>query len=121
MTAKKGLRFHYALLVLAIGTIALVGAIGFARFGYSTVLPDMVADLRINNSQAGLLTTLALCGYLVAALAAALPASEPATLRRKRSTRPAVSTSFCLPVKNGWHCAQISTTMSPLLVERVSK
>jgi hypothetical protein len=22
---------------------------------------------------------------------------------RKRSTRPAVSISFCLPVKNGWH------------------
>src|SRR5579871_4344086 len=59
-------------------------------------------------------------GYFVAALAAALPASALATLRRKRSTRPAVSTSFCLPVKNGWHCAQISTTMSPLLVERVS-
>jgi len=30
-------------------------------------------------------------------------------LRRKRSTRPAVSISFCLPVKNGWHAAQIST------------
>ena len=25
------------------------------------------------------------------------------------STRPAVSTSFCLPVKNGWHAEQIST------------
>src|SRR5205814_126525 len=30
-------------------------------------------------------------------------------LRWKRSTRPAVSTSFCLPVKNGWHAEQIST------------
>ena len=38
----------------------------------------------------------------------------------KRSTRPAVSISFCLPVKNGWHCEQISTRInSPLLVERV--
>jgi hypothetical protein len=27
----------------------------------------------------------------------------------KRSTRPAVSTSFCLPVKNGWQFEQIST------------
>jgi len=27
---------------------------------------------------------------------------------RKRSTRPAVSTSFCLPVKKGWHWAQMS-------------
>ena len=29
--------------------------------------------------------------------------------RRNRSTRPAVSISFCLPVKYGWHLAQIST------------
>jgi hypothetical protein len=27
---------------------------------------------------------------------------------RKRSTRPAVSTSFCLPVKKGWQAAQMS-------------
>src|SRR6185437_16226491 len=33
----------------------------------------------------------------------------------------AVSTSFCLPVKNGWQAEQISRTMSPLWVERVSK
>src|ERR1700735_3380066 len=50
----------------------------------------------------------------------ALPASDFANLRRKRSTRPAVSISFCLPVKNGWQAEQISTTMSPLCVERVS-
>lgn len=30
----------------------------------------------------------------------------------KRSTRPPVSTSFCLPVKNGWHFEQISTRRS---------
>src|SRR5690554_5656109 len=31
---------------------------------------------------------------------------------RNRSTRPAVSTSFCRPVKNGWQTEQISTRMS---------
>src|SRR6266702_5549821 len=51
----------------------------------------------------------------------ALPASDLSNLRRKRSTRPAVSISFCLPVKKGWQAEQISTTMSPLCVERVSK
>src|SRR5438876_3925158 len=40
-------------------------------------------------------------------------------LRWKRSTRPAVSTSFRLPVKNGWHAEQISTWMVGT-VERVS-
>src|SRR6202007_3073389 len=40
----------------------------------------------------------------------------------KRSTRPAVSTSFCLPVKKGWQFEQISTrSISPLMVERVWK
>ena len=44
-----------------------------------------------------------------------------AYLRRKRSTRPAVSTRRCLPVKNGWQLEQISTLIFPLWVERVSK
>src|SRR5437762_14017007 len=35
-----------------------------------------------------------------------------------RSTRPAVSTSFCLPVKKGWHFEQISRWISGL-VDRV--
>src|SRR6476620_11516581 len=51
--------------------------------------------------------------------ASALLASDLAYLRRKRSTRPAVSTSFCLPVKNGWQLEQISRLMLPLWVDRV--
>ncbi len=46
-------------------------------------------------------------GYLAAA--ASLAPSDLANLRRKRSTRPAVSTRRCLPVKNGWQTEQIST------------
>src|SRR6516225_5184162 len=34
------------------------------------------------------------------------------------STRPAVSTNFCWPVKKGWHALQIPTIMTGL-VERV--
>src|SRR5262250_564504 len=41
-------------------------------------------------------------------------------LRWNRSTRPAVSTSFCLPVKKGWHFEQISRWISGF-VERVLK
>ena len=39
-------------------------------------------------------------------------------LRVKRSMRPAVSISRCLPVKNGWQFEQISSRSS-FLVERV--
>ena len=52
----------------------------------------------------------------------AVPALEAASayFLLKRSTRPAVSTSFYLPVKKGWQFEQISTRiMSPLMVECV--
>src|SRR5690348_536497 len=48
-------------------------------------------------------------------------AGRLAYLRRKRSTRPAVSKSFCLPVKKGWQAEQISTWTSPRCVDRVVK
>src|SRR6266403_4481628 len=55
-------------------------------------------------------------------LAAVDLAAASAYFLVKRSTRPAVSTSFCLQVKKGWQFEQISTrSMSPLMVERVWK
>ena len=36
-------------------------------------------------------------------------------LEMNLSTRPPVSTSFCLPVKNGWHLEQISTRIFSLV------
>lgn len=35
----------------------------------------------------------------------------PPNFLLNRSTRPAVSTNFCFPVKNGWQALQISTLM----------
>ena len=59
-------------------------------------------------------------GLAAQALAAAafLAAGWP-YLRLKRSTRPAVSISFCFPVKKGWQLEQISTRIS-FFVDRVS-
>jgi sugar phosphate permease len=55
---------HYGWTVLAIGTLGVFGALGLARFGYTTILPAMQSDLGINNEQAGLLATFNLFGYL---------------------------------------------------------
>jgi len=53
--------------------------------------------------------------------AAAIDAFLSAYFFVKRSTRPAVSISFCLPVKNGWQLEQISVRIElPLMVDRVS-
>ncbi|MDR3270176.1 MAG: MFS transporter, partial [Peptococcaceae bacterium] len=61
-------RVHYGWLVLAVGTLAIVGGIGFGRFSYSTVLPNMQADLGLANGPAGFLVTLGLTGYLILAI-----------------------------------------------------
>ncbi|MFZ5906729.1 MAG: MFS transporter [Nitrospirota bacterium] len=58
-------RFHYAWLVLAVGTLVVFGALGLARFGYTMVLPSMQTGLGLNNTQAGGLATTNLIGYLV--------------------------------------------------------
>jgi MFS family permease len=56
--------FHYAWLILAVGTLVVFGALGLARFGYTMVLPAMQLGLGLNNTQAGGLATANLIGYL---------------------------------------------------------
>jgi len=68
-------RFHYAWIVLAIGTLAVFGALGMARFGYSVVLPAMQESLGLDNTQAGGLATANMIGYLaLSAIGGALAA-----------------------------------------------
>jgi predicted MFS family arabinose efflux permease len=60
---------RYAVLVLAVCTLVVFGALGLARFGYTMVLPSMQAALGLDNAQAGMLASANLTGYLVLALA----------------------------------------------------
>ena len=57
-------RLHYAWVVLGMGTLVVFGALGLARFGYTAVLPAMQEHLALDNTQAGLLATANLVGYL---------------------------------------------------------
>ncbi|HPO16267.1 MAG TPA: MFS transporter [Candidatus Hydrogenedentes bacterium] len=61
-------RFHYGWVILAMGTLVVFGALGLARFGYSIVLPSMQAGLHISTTQAGVLATANLIGYLALSL-----------------------------------------------------
>ena len=51
--------------------------------------------------------------HTIAMGASYFPAFAPLTVQlyflENFSTRPALSTNFIVPVKNGWHCEQIST------------
>ncbi len=59
---------HYSWIILLVGTFVVFGALGLARYGYTMVLPMMQVDLGMDNSQAGLLATFNLAGYLAFAL-----------------------------------------------------
>ncbi|NLO97976.1 MAG: YbfB/YjiJ family MFS transporter [Peptococcaceae bacterium] len=76
MKNKMKFQIHYGWFVLTIGTLAIIGAIGFSRFSFSTVLPYMQADLGIDNGQAGFLATMSFLGYLTLALIGGALASK---------------------------------------------
>ena len=57
--------FHYGWVVLTVSTLTVMGGIGFARFGYTAILPEMQTALDLNNTQTGGLATGNFVGYLV--------------------------------------------------------
>lgn len=57
-------RFHYCWVIMAMGTLVVFGSLGLARFGYTVVLPAMQVGIGMNNTQAGMLATANLIGYL---------------------------------------------------------
>lgn len=68
--------------LLALGGLSATAvAVGIGRFVYTPILPLMVEDLGMTKSAAGLLASANFAGYLVGALAAALP-GLPGSRRR---------------------------------------
>ncbi len=57
-------RFHYSWMVLGISVLVVAGSVALARFGYTVTLPAMQAGLNLDNTQAGMLATGSLIGYL---------------------------------------------------------
>ena len=62
---SRGLRgLHYGWVILVVSTLTVLGCIGFARFGYTMILPHMQVALDLSNTQAGGLATGNFVGYL---------------------------------------------------------
>ena len=58
------------------GFLAVFGALGFGRFGYSAILPSMQKDLGLLNAAAGSLASWNLGGYVIMAAIGGLLASK---------------------------------------------
>lgn len=67
---------HYGWVVLAVSTMTVLGTIGFARFGYTMILPSMQTSLGLTNTQTGALATGNFIGYLVLGVIGGLVASR---------------------------------------------
>lgn len=58
-------KIHYGWIVIFMGMLTSVGAHGFGRMAYTLILPEMRAGLGITYTQAGLLASGNLIGYLL--------------------------------------------------------
>jgi sugar phosphate permease len=74
VSSKQGL--HYGWIVMLIGMLAVLGSVGFARFGYTMILPSMQDALDLSDTQTGGLATGNSVGYLALALAGGYLASR---------------------------------------------
>jgi MFS family permease len=66
----------YRWVVVGMGFLAVFGAIGFGRFGYSAVLPAMQKALNISSASAGALASWNLGGYMLMAAIGGMLASR---------------------------------------------
>ena len=69
-------RFHYGWTVLVVSTLTVMGCLGFARFGYTLILPSMQAALDLSNTQTGVLATANFGGYVIVGVLSGFAASR---------------------------------------------
>lgn len=69
-------RLHYAWVIVALGHLNVLCALGLARFGYTMILPAMKEGLQLSYAETGWLATGNFIGYLLSSLIAGLIASR---------------------------------------------
>ena len=73
MLVKKGSSFYF---VVIPGLVAVLGSLGFTRFGYSMILPGMKDSLMLSYTEMGLMASGNFCAYMISAVIAGLLASR---------------------------------------------
>jgi len=71
---KSGI--HYGYVIITMGTVVVVGSLGFARFGYTMILPVMQHSLALSSTEMGFLAAGNLIGYLLFSFLGGILASK---------------------------------------------
>jgi MFS family permease len=74
--SQSGQGLHYAYVILAVGLICLVGALGFGRFAYALLLPSMREEFKTSYIQMGTIATSNALAYMISSLVCGLIASR---------------------------------------------
>jgi MFS family permease len=67
---------HYGWVILGIGILVVVGALGFGRFGYGMLLPSMQLGLGLAHDETGIIASSNMFGYFTASMFAGMMASR---------------------------------------------
>jgi len=67
---------HYGFVVLGLVVLVVFGALGLARFGYTSILPAMQEALALSNTQTGALQSWNLLGYMLTVVVAGVLAAR---------------------------------------------
>jgi len=76
LPAVRQKKIHYGYVILLLGFLTTTAVMGFARYGYTTILPSMMKGLGLDNTAAGLLASGNLAGYMIFSLVAGYVASK---------------------------------------------
>lgn len=72
--SKKPL--HYGYIIAAVAVLTVAGALGFSRFAYTVIYPNMMDGLGVGNTEMGLLASSNFFGYLIFSLVGGILASK---------------------------------------------
>jgi MFS family permease len=65
---RRSQGLHYGWVILFMSVVTVLGCLGFARFGYTMIFPDMLRGLGMSDLQANYLATGNLVGYAALAI-----------------------------------------------------
>ncbi len=104
---------HYSWVIIIIGVFVSLACIGFARFGFTMILPEMKAGLSLTSTQAGILVAVSMTGYLFMSCVCGFLISSVGSKRLISLSLVLIGVSlFCLGISRSFSTAVIFSILT---------